>query len=158
MPAQRTIVQCKKPTRTESGPGSCAERCLARESKPSFCNGPLMRIGSLFMFYCACWGSALLERLFPRLMRRFAFQTGLAILALRLVSLAFPCGALAQDAPPADSSTPVVAATAHDTDTLAQQTGADTPPASAPAPAGTEPESSDVLTLFPHSETSRYWI
>src|SRR5580693_8646789 len=89
------------------------------------CNGPLMRIGSLFMFYCACWGSALLERLFPRLMRRFAFQTGLAILALRLVSLAFPCGALAQDAPPADSSTPVVAATAHDTDTLAQQTGAD---------------------------------
>src|ERR1700728_2133628 len=158
MPAQRTIVQCKKPMRTESGPGSCAERRLARESKPSFCNGPLMRIGSLFMFYCACWGSALLERLFPRLMRRFAFQIGLAILAVLLVCLAFPCGAVAQDAQPADSSTPLVAATAHDADTLAQQTGGDPPPASAPASAGTEPESSDVLTLFPHSETSRYWI
>src|SRR5580693_2765938 len=81
------------------------------------CNGPLMRIGSLFMFYCACWGSALLKRLFPGLMRRFNFQIGLAILAVVLVCLVFPCRVVGQDAEPADSSTPLVAATAHDTDT-----------------------------------------
>ena len=98
-----------------------------------------MKIGSVFMFYCACWGSALLERLFPGLMRRFNFQIGLAILAVVLVCLVFPCRAVGQDAEPADSSTPLVAATAHDTDTSAQQTSADTPPAAAPA--GTEPES-----------------
>ena len=92
------------------------------------------------MFYCACWGSALLERLFPGLMRRFAFQIGLAILAVLWVSLAFACGAVAQDAQPADSSTPVVAASAHDTDTWAQQTSADTPPAFA----GTQDQSAEL--------------
>jgi hypothetical protein len=29
------------------------------------CNFPLMKTGSLFMFYCACWGSTLLKRLSP---------------------------------------------------------------------------------------------
>ena len=106
------------------------------------------------MFYCACWGRTLPEQLFPGLMRRFAFQIGLAILSVLFVCLAIPCGVAAQNAQPPDPSAPVVAATAHDTDTPAQQTSADT----SPAPAGTEPDSDDVLTLFPHSETSRYWI
>jgi high affinity Mn2+ porin len=110
------------------------------------------------MFYCACSGSTLLERLFPGLMRRFTFQIGLAILFVLLLCLAIPCNAAAQDAQQADSSTPVIAATAHDADRPAQRASGDTPPESGPAPAATEPESSDVLTLFPHSETSRYWI
>ncbi len=108
------------------------------------------------MFYCACWGSALLKRLFPGLMRRFTFQIGLAILSVLLVRLAIPCGAAAQDAQPADSSIQAVATIVAATDQSAQQTSADTPPPSAPAP--TEPKSRDLLTLFPHSETSRYWI
>ena len=110
------------------------------------------------MFYCAGWGRTLLDRLFPGLMRRFTFQIGLAILFVLSVCLAIPCGAAAQDSQPADSSTPVIAATAHDADPSPQRASGDTPPESAPAPPATEPESSDMLTLFPHSETSRYWI
>ena len=108
------------------------------------------------MLYCPCWGRMLLELLFFALMRRFTLQTGIAIFAMLLVYLVFPCGAVAQDGQSADSSTELVAATAHHTGALAQQTSADTPPA--PAAAAPEPQSSDVLTLFPHSETSRYWI
>jgi high affinity Mn2+ porin len=108
------------------------------------------------MLYCPCWGSMLLELLFFALMRRFTLQTGIAIFAMLWVYLAFPCGALAQDRQSADSSTELVAATAHHTGALGQQTSADPPPA--PAAAAPEPQSSDVLTLFPHSETSRYWI
>jgi len=88
------------------------------------------------------------------LMRRFTLQTGAAILSVLLVSLAIPSRAAAQDGQPTDSPTQAVAATAADADAPAQRTSAGTPP----APATTEPESSDPLTLFPHSETSRYWI
>jgi high affinity Mn2+ porin len=108
------------------------------------------------MLYCPCWGSMLLELLFFAPMRRFTLQTGIAIFAMLWVYLAFPCGAVAQDGQSADSSTELVAATAHHTGALAQQTSADPPPA--PAAAAPEPQSSDALTLFPHSETSRYWI
>src|SRR5580700_5790294 len=115
-----------------------------------------MKIVSGSMLYCPCWGSMLLELLFFAPMRRFTLQTGIAIFAMLLVYLVFPCGAVAQDGQSADSSTELVAATAHHTGALAQQTSADPPPA--PAAAAPEPQSSDVLTLFPHSETSRYWI
>src|SRR5271168_5634473 len=89
-----------------------------------------MKTGSVFVFYCAFRGSSMRELLFPGPMRRFTLQTGFATFALLLVCCASPRGA------------------------AAQQSSADAPP----TPAATEPESDDVLTLFPHSETSRYWI
>jgi high affinity Mn2+ porin len=110
------------------------------------------------MFYCACWGSTLLERMFPGLMRRFTLQTGSAILSMLVVSFVSPQRAAAQDVQSADAPAPAVAAIAQSTEAPPQQTGTDAPLAPAPAPAATEPESSDVLTLFPHSETSRYWV
>ena len=108
------------------------------------------------MFYSACWGSTLLERMFLRLMRRFAHQTGFAIFSMLLVSFISAHAAGAQDAQPDSLPTEALAATAQNTGAPTQQTGADGPPA--PAPTATEPESGDMLTLFPHSETSRYWI
>src|ERR1700722_11247107 len=87
-------------------------------------------------------------------MRRFTLQTGSAILSVLFVSLAIPSRAAAQDGQPTDSPAQAVAVTADDTDAPAQRASAGT----APAPATTEPESSDILTLFPHSDTSRYWI
>src|SRR5271163_214372 len=113
-----------------------------------------MKTGSVFMFYCAFRGGAPLELLFPGLMRRFTLQTGFAILSMLMVCCASPRGAAAQNAQPDDAPSPAVAATAHDSDAPAQQSSADAPP----TPPATEPESDDVLTLFPHSETSRYWI
>jgi high affinity Mn2+ porin len=108
------------------------------------------------MFYCAFRGGALLELLFPGQMRRFTLQTGFAILSMLVVCLALPHRAAAQDAQPADAPSEAAAAIAQNTAAPAQQTGANAPPA--PAPAATEPESGDMLTLFPHSDTSRYWI
>ena len=66
------------------------------------------------MFYCACWGSTLLDRVFPRLMRRFTLQTGFAILSMLLVSFISAHGAAAQDAPQAE--TEALAATTQNTD------------------------------------------
>ena len=106
------------------------------------------------MFYCASWGSRLLERLFSGLMRRFTFQTGSVILAVLSVSFVAPSRAVAQNSRPDDVAAQAVPAAAHDADTSAQQDSPNAPP----GPAAAEPESSDVLTLFPHSETSRYWI
>ena len=57
------------------------------------------------MFYSACWGSTLLERMFLRLMRRFAHQTGFAIFSMLLVSFISAHAAGAQDAQP-DSPRP----------------------------------------------------
>jgi high affinity Mn2+ porin len=108
------------------------------------------------MFYCAFRGSALFELVFPGLMRRFTFQIGLALLSVLLVCLIIPHGAAAQDVHPDDAPSQSLVATAQDTGAPAQKTSTDAPPA--PAPAATEPESGDMLTLFPHSETSRYWI
>src|SRR5277367_5642669 len=114
------------------------------------CNVALMRIESGCMFYCPFWGSTLLELVFSAPMRRFTFQTGSAILSVLVVSLAAPGRVAGQNAQPAESSTPAVTATAQNGP--AQQTSADT------ASAAPEPEAGDALTLFPHSETSRYWI
>src|SRR5277367_7180315 len=88
-----------------------------------------MRIESGSMFYCAFWGSTLLELVFSAPMRRFALQTGFTILSMLVVSSAVPRRAAAQDARPADSSTPAVTATAQNAP--AQQTSADAPSASA---------------------------
>jgi high affinity Mn2+ porin len=110
------------------------------------------------MFYCAPWRSASIELPYSGLMRRFVLQHGLAIVVVFLVCLGVPCHAIAQDAPPDNISKQALAAATQDTSTPAQQTGAGTPPVSAPAPATTDAESSDPLTLFPHSATSRYWI
>jgi high affinity Mn2+ porin len=106
------------------------------------------------MFYCASRGSTFLALRFFGLMRRFTLQTGFAMLAIAGVYLVAPCRAAAQNSQPSDSQAQAPAAPAHDSDTPAQQTGGDAPT----APASTEPESEDMLTLFPHSETSRYWI
>ena len=144
MPAPWTIVQCGK------GPwyrfGEHAGRWWMESCNvfnQGICNLPLMKPGSRFMFYCASRRSTLSELLFSGPMRRFTFQTGSAILSVLVVSLAAPGPVAGQNAPSADSSTPAVTATAQNAP--AQQTSADTPSASA-AP---EPESSDVLTLFP---------
>jgi hypothetical protein len=88
----------------------------------------------------------------PGLMPRFFLQTGFAILCALWVSLGSSSGAHAQDAPPADAAAPARAATLRDADPPAEQTGANTPGTT------TEPDDGDMVTLFPHSETSRYWI
>src|SRR5208282_3674133 len=122
--------------------------CMLHACGEAACNRPLMKTGSVFMFYCACWGSTLLERVFPRLMRRFTLQTGFAILAMLVVSFVAPQTAAAQDAQPDDAPSQAVSATSQDTGAPAQNTNTDAPPASAPA--ATEPKSGDMLTLFPH--------
>jgi len=104
------------------------------------------------MFYCAFRGSALLERLFSGLMRRFTFQTGFAILSMLVVSLVAPYRVLAHNGQPTYSSTQAIATTAQDQDAPTQQTSDST------SAADNDSESGDMLTLFPHSETSRYWI
>ncbi|MGB8802731.1 MAG: hypothetical protein WCC97_18790, partial [Candidatus Acidiferrales bacterium] len=108
------------------------------------------------MFYFAFRGDALLEQLLPGLMRRFIFQIGPAILSVLLVCLVIPRGAAAQDVQPDDATSQALVATPQEASAPAQKTSTDAPPAPAPAP--TEPGSGDMLTLFPHSETSRYWI
>jgi high affinity Mn2+ porin len=67
-------------------------------------------------------------------MRRLVAQLDLRLFCFAFVCLAMPLRASAQDSAP---------------DNPAAQT-------SAPAPAESAPE--DTLTVFPHSETSRYWI
>ena len=108
------------------------------------------------MFYFAFRGDALLEQLLPGLMRRFIFQIGPTILSVLLVCLVIPRGAAAQDVQPDDATSQALVATPQEASAPAQKTSTAAPPA--PAPAATEPESGDMLTLFPHSETSRYWI
>jgi len=110
------------------------------------------------MFYCASWSSLFVAEAFSKRMRRFILQTGFAIFCALWVSFAAPRCSVAQDSQPADSSKPTSAAVAQDSDTPTQQTNSGAPPASAPAPPDTESESSDMVTLFPHSVTSRYWI
>src|ERR1700676_5754963 len=67
-------------------------------------------------------------------MRRFIFQIAQGFCCLLLVCMLIPCGVRGQDAP---------------ADQTAQQ--------SAPAPAN-DSSSNDVATLFPHSDSSRFWI
>ena len=85
-------------------------------------------------------------------MPRVFLQTGVVILCALFVSLGLSLGALAQDVQPADAARQARAATPRDTDPPAQPSSADTPVAA------DEPDDSDIVTLFPHSETSRYWI
>jgi len=67
-------------------------------------------------------------------MRRLVVQLALQILSVLLVSLALSRWAYAQDSLP------------------------DKPAAQTAAPAPDDSASEDTLTMFPHSETSRYWI
>jgi len=67
-------------------------------------------------------------------MRRLVVQFALQILSVLLVSLALPRWTFAQDSLP------------------------DKPVAQTAAPAPDDSASEDTLTMFPHSETSRYWI
>ena len=110
------------------------------------------------MFYCAYWESLFVAQKFSRRMRRFILQTGFAIFCALWVSFAAPRCTVAQDSQPADSSKPTSATVAQDSDTPTQQTSAGATPASAPEPPDAGSESSDMVTLFPHSVTSRYWI
>jgi high affinity Mn2+ porin len=104
------------------------------------------------MFYCACWRSALLELLFPGRMRRFFLQTCSAIICFLVVSLAVPSRARAQDAPPKQIAAQGTPKDTPDTNNQAQQTS------DSSSAADNNSDSGDRLTLFPHSETSRYWI
>jgi high affinity Mn2+ porin len=102
-------------------------------------------------FTVLAWKLALVPP-FSGLMPRVFVQTGLVIFCALLAYLAAPC-AVAQDAQSADSSrTQTPAAAARSIDPAAQQTSEEAPSDT------TEPDDSDMLTLFPHSETSRYWI
>jgi high affinity Mn2+ porin len=85
-------------------------------------------------------------------MPRIFLQTGFAILCALLVSSAAAPFAVAQGSTPTGPGTQAPAAAPRDTDPSAQRTRADTPVAT------DEPDDSDIVTLFPHSETSRYWI
>ena len=87
-----------------------------------------------------------------RPMRRFLVQTVFAVLSVLTVSLVAPSYAVAQDAHARDSTTEIVAQDSQDTGALAQQTGDGT------STVENEPESSDMLTVFPHSNTAPYWI
>src|SRR5580700_4058276 len=85
-------------------------------------------------------------------MPRVLFQTALVISCALFVPLAAVSCAFAQDAGPPVAATQTPAAAPRDTDPAVQRTSADTPVAA------TEPDDSDMVTVFPHSETSRYWI
>jgi high affinity Mn2+ porin len=85
-------------------------------------------------------------------MRRIFLQTVFAIFGVLPVFLAVPSCAVAQDAHPDDLRTETLAAESHDTDNTAQQTG------NGNLTLGDELESDDILTVFAHSNTARYWI
>ncbi|MGA7027524.1 MAG: carbohydrate porin [Candidatus Acidiferrales bacterium] len=86
-------------------------------------------------------------------MPRFALQTVTANLLLLLVCLVASSNLAAQDAQQQeDASTKAQAAEPQKGDPSAQKTSG-TPPA-----ATNSPDDRDMVTLFPHSETSRYWI
>jgi len=87
-------------------------------------------------------------------MRRFFLKTGFAIICPLVVSLAAPFGALAQDTQSNEITAQTLAHDTSDPTTQTQRTSTDAPA----APATTDAESGDMLTMFPHSETSRYWI
>ena len=81
--------------------------------------------------------------------RRLALQLGPLALCSLLVCFAFPLRASAQDSP---SGTSGSADKTVQTDKTQSQ---DTPN---PPPSSDEPTPGDPVTLFPHSESSRYWI
>lgn len=87
-------------------------------------------------------------------MPRFLAQTRSALLCGLLVCLAGASRSVAQTQRPDDSSAHAQPATSTETDSSTQQTDA-SPPPSAPA---NESDDSDIVTVFPHSDTSRYWI
>ena len=106
------------------------------------------------MFYCGTSGNGLIERYSRGRMRRFFLKTGFAVICPLVVSLAAAFGALAQVAQSNEITAQTLARDTSDPTTQAQQTSTDGPA----APATTDAESNDLLTMFPHSETSRYWI
>jgi high affinity Mn2+ porin len=89
---------------------------------------------------------------FSGLMPRFFLQSWPAILAALLVSLVAAPRALAQAPQPASFTQQTPTPTKSDASLSTLQAG-DTAPSAAD-----QPDDSDMLTLFPHSETSRYWI
>jgi high affinity Mn2+ porin len=82
----------------------------------------------------------------PQRMTHPFTQLGLPLLCLLLVCLAAPRIALAQDSQPVPSATPNAGA---------EQTKA---PETAAQDSTTDSEADETLTLFPHSDSSRYWI
>jgi high affinity Mn2+ porin len=85
-------------------------------------------------------------------MRRFFIQSVFAIFCPLVVSLAVPSRALAQDAPPKEIAAQATAKDTSDTNKEAQQSS------DSSSAADNNSDSGDMLTMFPHSETSRYWI
>ena len=80
-------------------------------------------------------------------MRRFA-QPGLKILCALLLCIVAPNLGLAQGSPPAQ---------APPQSTQTEQTGSQSG-AQAPADSNSDSSDTDPVTLFPHSDTARYWI
>ena len=115
------------------------------------CNHPLMKIGSLCVFYWVRPGSCAFALALPGLMPRFVLQTVSAILCALLVSLTLAQRASAQVTPSYDL-TAELRAGAGDANPFAQQTTDST------SSDASESDSSDMVTVFPHSKTSRYWI
>ena len=86
----------------------------------------------------------------PRhLTMRTVLQLGIRIFCVLAVCTADPCFVLAQAAPPAQTP-------AAPTQNI--QTGQTGPLAPAPAESDSDSNSDDTLTVFPHSESSHYWI
>jgi high affinity Mn2+ porin len=102
------------------------------------------------MFYCGSLESRGFGRLFTPLMWRKFGQIVLGAGCLLLVSLGRPSLVNAQNTQPASSVQQAPASGA--TNTSAQASTEGTPSAV------DDSTNNDVLTLFPHSETSRYWI
>jgi len=79
-------------------------------------------------------------------MRRHFTRSGFRFLCVLLVCLAAPRFAVAQTSPPAQ---------APPQNTQTEQT---IQPSSEAAPSDSDSDDTDLVTLFPHSNTSRYWI
>ena len=104
------------------------------------------------MFYCfppkSCSFSGLLSQSMLRKFHQIVLFAG----CLLVVWLGAPGCAVAQNAQPANSAPQMPGSAAPATNTPAQANTEGAPSAA------DDSENNDVLTLFPHSQTSRYWI
>src|ERR1700678_2957800 len=133
-------------------PGALSSgRVRTVESGLVACNQQLAKIVSLFMFYCGLLESRGLHRFSPLMLRKFG-QIVLFVGSLLWVSFGVPSRVNAQNTQPTNPVPQVPAADAPATNTPAQASTEGTPSAV------DDSTDSDVLTLFPHSQTSRYWI
>src|SRR5580692_4475047 len=91
-------------------------------------------------------------------MRPLLVQLVVQILFVQIVCLSAPRSAVAQTLPSAQMPTQSLAQNTQPEQTGAQSSTPPAPTSNADQSTGADPNPSDPLTLFPHSETSRYWI